>query len=41
LLYLCGRHIVKYDIGKKKQQFILKLTDEEEVVSMSSCYNSK
>lgn len=50
LIYLCGirlctqplgRHLIKYDVGKRRQSFIQKMLDEEEVVSMAQSSNGK
>ena len=41
LLYICGRHIVKYEVASKKQTFIIRMTDEQEAVSMASSFNVK
>ncbi|CAD8104965.1 unnamed protein product [Paramecium primaurelia] len=41
LVYLNGHHLVLYDINKKKQQFILRPKDEEDVVVMNHCVNDK
>jgi hypothetical protein len=35
LIYLCGKHIVKYDIATKKQTFITRTVDDEEVSSFN------
>jgi len=34
-LYICGKHIVQYNIATKKQQFLLKSTDDQEVTAFN------
>ena len=36
-----GRHIVKYDVGKRKQAFIQRMLDEDEVIFMTYSMNVK
>lgn len=40
VIYLSGRHIVEYDIIRKKQSFITKSIEDEAVTSMAY-YRSK
>lgn len=41
LIYMCGKHIVEYDIMRKKQSYIMKDLDDEAIAAMNFYLNKK
>lgn len=41
LVYMNGHHVVLHDISKKKQTFMMRKKDEDDVAVMNYCLNDK